>query len=137
MLKLAILDDYQNVAQDFVNLKKLSTKYQIEIFNKPFEDEEDAIEKLKDFEALFVMRERTKITEGLINNLKKRLHKRKKLNRYDNFKTTFYKKVQKGYIKISHKNKKRYILIDSNKKIAENKKIIINKLNKLLNLKND
>ena len=70
MLKLAILDDYQNVAQDFVNLKKLSTKYQIEIFNKPFEDEEDAIEKLKDFEALFVMRERTKITEGLINNLK-------------------------------------------------------------------
>ena len=70
MLKLAILDDYQNVAQDFVNLKKLSTKYQIEIFNNPFEDEEDAIEKLKDFEALFVMRERTKITESLINNLK-------------------------------------------------------------------
>ena len=70
MLKLAILDDYQNVAQDFVNLKKLSTKYQIEIFNKPFEDEEDAIEKLKNFEALFVMRERTKITESLINNLK-------------------------------------------------------------------
>ena len=70
MLKLAILDDYQNIAQDFVNLKKLSTKYQIEIFNKPFEDEEDAIEQLKDFEALFVMRERTKITEGLINNLK-------------------------------------------------------------------
>ena len=69
MLKLAILDDYQNVAQDFVNLKKLSTKYQIEIFNKPFEDEEDAIEQLKDFEALFVMRERTKITESLINNL--------------------------------------------------------------------
>ena len=70
MLKLAILDDYQNVAQDFVNIKKLSAKYQIEIFNKPFEDEEDAIEKLKDFEALFVMRERTKITESLINNLK-------------------------------------------------------------------
>ena len=70
MLKLAILDDYQNIAQDFVNLKKLSAKYQIEIFNKPFEDEEDAIEKLKDFEALFVMRERTKITESLINNLK-------------------------------------------------------------------
>ena len=70
MLKLAILDDYQNVAQDFVNIKKLSAKYQIEIFNKPFEDEEDAIEKLKNFEALFVMRERTKITESLINNLK-------------------------------------------------------------------
>ena len=46
MLKLAILDDYQNVAQDFVNLKKLSTKYQIEIFNEPFEYEDDAIEQL-------------------------------------------------------------------------------------------
>ena len=70
MLKVAILDDYQNVAQDFVNLKKLSGKYQIEIFNEPFEDEEHAIERLKDFEALLIMRERTKITGNLINNLK-------------------------------------------------------------------
>ena len=37
MLKVAILDDYQNVAQDFVDLKKLSGKYEIEIFkNKIF-----------------------------------------------------------------------------------------------------
>ena len=71
MLKVAILDDYQNVAQDFVNLKKLSGKYQIEIFNEPFENEDDAIEQLKDFDALLVMRERTKITNNLINNLKK------------------------------------------------------------------
>ena len=33
MLKVAILDDYQNIAQDFVDLKKLSGKYEIEIFN--------------------------------------------------------------------------------------------------------
>ena len=58
MLKVAILDDYQNVAQDFVDLKKLSGKYEIEIFNEPFENEEDAVEKLKDFEALLIMRER-------------------------------------------------------------------------------
>ena len=31
MLKVAILDDYQNVAQNFVDLKKLSGKFQIEI----------------------------------------------------------------------------------------------------------
>ena len=29
MLKVAILDDYQNVAQQFVDLKKLSGKFEI------------------------------------------------------------------------------------------------------------
>ena len=71
MLKVAILDDYQNVSKDFVNLKKLEGKYNVEIFNHHFENEEVAIEKLKDFEALLVMRERTKITKNLIKNLKK------------------------------------------------------------------
>jgi len=71
MLKVAILDDYQNVSQEFVDLKKLSGKYEIKVFSDPFIDENDAIEQLSDFEALLVMRERTKITENLISNLKK------------------------------------------------------------------
>ena len=71
MIKVAILDDYQNIAQDFVNLKKLSGKYEIKIFSQPFENEEEAIELLKDFEALLLMRERTKISENIISNLKK------------------------------------------------------------------
>ena len=71
MLKVAILDDYQNVSQHYVNLKKLSRKYEIKVFNEPFEDQDDAIEKLRDFEALIIMRERTAITSNLINNLKK------------------------------------------------------------------
>ena len=33
MIKVAILDDYQNVSQEFVNLKNLSGKYEIKIFN--------------------------------------------------------------------------------------------------------
>ena len=69
MLKVAILDDYQNVSQEFVDLKKLSGKYEIKVFSEPFLDENDAIEQLKEFEALLVMRERTKITSSLINNL--------------------------------------------------------------------
>ena len=32
MLKVAILDDYQNVSQEFVDLKKLSGKYEFKIF---------------------------------------------------------------------------------------------------------
>ena len=71
MLKVAILDDYQNVSQEFVDLKKLSGKYEIKVFSKPFEDENDAIEQLKEYEALLIMRERTKITSSLINALKK------------------------------------------------------------------
>ncbi len=43
MIKVAILDDYQNVAQDFVDLKKLSGKYEIKIFSEPFASEDDAM----------------------------------------------------------------------------------------------
>ena len=71
MIKVAILDDYQNVSQEFVNLKNLSGKYEIKIFNEPFLSEDDAIEQLSDFEALLIMRERTPITKKLIENLKK------------------------------------------------------------------
>ena len=71
MIKVAILDDYQNVSQEILDLKKLSAAYEIKVFNEPFNDEADAIKQLKDFEALLIMRERTKITENLINNLKK------------------------------------------------------------------
>ena len=70
MLKVAILDDYQNISQEFVDLKKLSGKYEIKVFREPFADENDAIEQLKEFEALLIMRERTKITSNLITKLK-------------------------------------------------------------------
>ena len=69
MLKVAILDDYQNVAQQFVDLEKLSGKYEFKVFSEPFVDEAHAIEQLLDFEALLIMRERTPITKNLIDNL--------------------------------------------------------------------
>ena len=71
MLKVAILDDFQNVSQEFVDLKKLSGKYDFKIFDEPFTDEADTIDQLSDFEALLVMRERTPITKNLIDNLDK------------------------------------------------------------------
>ncbi len=70
MIKIAILDDYQNVSHTFLDLKKLSGKYEIKIFNEPFKDESDTIEQLLEFEALLIMRERTPITKNLIDNLK-------------------------------------------------------------------
>ena len=61
-----------------------------------------------------------------------RLTKRKKLNRYDKFKKSFYSKVQSGFIKIAKKNSKKYMIIDSNKYIIENKLKILLKFKKLL-----
>ena len=57
--------------------------------------------------------------------------KRKNLNRYDQFKFKFYTKVQNGFLKLS-KVKKNYLIIDSNLSISHNKKIIINKVKKLI-----
>jgi D-3-phosphoglycerate dehydrogenase len=71
MLKVAILDDYQNVSQQFVDLEKLSGKYEFKIFSEPFLNEDDAIEQLSDFEALLIMRERTPMTKNLIESLPK------------------------------------------------------------------
>ena len=71
MLKVAVLDDYQNVFNQIINVKDYKSKYEFTIFNEPFQNELETIEALKGFEALFIMRERTKITKTLISNLPK------------------------------------------------------------------
>ena len=71
MLKVAILDDYQNVSQQFVDIEKLSGKYEIKIFSEPFDNEAEVLEQLADFEALLIMRERTPMTKNIIDNLTK------------------------------------------------------------------
>ena len=71
MLKVAILDDYQNVSQQFVDLEKLSGKYEFKIFSEPFIDETDTLDQLAGFEALLIMRERTPMTKNIIDNLTK------------------------------------------------------------------
>ena len=66
------------------------------------------------------------------NNMRQRLAKRKTLNRYDKFDTIFYKKVQKGFLKIVEKNPRKYMKIDSNLDIIKNKEIILNKIDDLI-----
>ena len=65
-------------------------------------------------------------------NMFKRLKLRKKLNRYDKFNYNFYKKVQKGFIKLSKINKKKYQIVDSNISINQNKDLIIKKIDELI-----
>ena len=67
-----------------------------------------------------------------LSNMKKRLRLRKKLNRYDKFNSKFYERVQNGFIKISKKNPKKYIKINSNLDIDHNENIILNKINDLI-----
>ena len=71
---------------------------------------------------------------NLVNhkNMIKRLRLRKSTNRYDNFKKNFYNKVQKGFIKLSDKNKRKYQIIDSNLDIKLNEKLVLKKIEKLI-----
>ena len=64
-------------------------------------------------------------------NMKTRFNKRNSLNKYDKFNYSFYKKVQKGFLKLS-KRKKNYLIIDSNNNIEENYQIIIKKVKRLI-----
>ena len=65
-------------------------------------------------------------------NMIKRLKLRKSLNRYDKFNVSFYSRVQKGFLELSKKKKKLYYIINSNMEIELNKRIIIDRINKLL-----
>tara|TARA_A100000164_G_scaffold372932_1_gene403045 strand:+ start:535 stop:1488 length:954 start_codon:yes stop_codon:yes gene_type:complete len=70
MLKIAILDDYQDVSKDIIDFHHLSKRFKITVFTEPFMNEKEIIEHLKDFEALLIMRERTHITKNVIIALK-------------------------------------------------------------------
>ena len=71
MIKVAVLDDYQNAFQQIVEVEKYKDKFDFKVFNEPFVDEKEAIVELEDFEALFIMRERTPMTKTLIESLPK------------------------------------------------------------------
>ncbi len=69
MLKVAVLDDYQDIFQEIVETQKYKEKYNFKVFNEPFLDEKEAIVALEEFDALFIMRERTPIKKSLITAL--------------------------------------------------------------------
>ncbi len=71
MIKVAVLDDYQNAFQQIVEVEKYKDKFDFKVFNEPFTDEKEAIVALEDFEVLFIMRERTPMNRILIEGLPK------------------------------------------------------------------
>ena len=71
MIKVAVLDDYQDAFRQIVDTEKFKDKFDFKVFNNSFVNEKEAIVELEDFETLFIMRERTPITKSLIEALPK------------------------------------------------------------------
>lgn len=67
--RLAILDDYQNVALTSADWSSLSGLVDITVFNDTIADEDALAERLADFDMLCLMRERTPITRSLLAKL--------------------------------------------------------------------
>ena len=62
MKKLAILDDYQNVAMEMADWTPLDGDVEITVFNDHLSDEDAVAGRLKDFEIVMVMRERNAVS---------------------------------------------------------------------------
>ena len=71
MIKVAVLDDYQDVFKQIVDVEIYKPKLEFTVFTEPFLNESEAILELEKFDAIFIMRERTPITKLLINELPK------------------------------------------------------------------
>ena len=71
MIKVAVLDDYQDAFRQIIDVEKYKKKFEFKIFNNPFISEKEATVELENYEALFIMRERTPMTKSLIESLPK------------------------------------------------------------------
>ena len=71
MLNVAVLDDYQNVTKKFGNWSELDGKINLKVFNKYFENSDELVKYLLDFDVLCLMRERTALSSSVIEKLPK------------------------------------------------------------------
>ena len=68
-MKVAILDDYQNVALRMADWSPVAKRAEVSVFNDHLADEDAVVERLKPFDVLCVMRERTPLTREIIARL--------------------------------------------------------------------
>lgn len=68
-MKIAILDDYQNVALSIADWSAVAKKADITVFNDHIEHTDALIERLLPFDAICVMRERTPLRRDIIERL--------------------------------------------------------------------
>ena len=67
--KIAVLDDYQNVALKMADWSALSQRAEITVFNDHVADPSALVERLMPFDVVCVMRERTPLPRNVIDRL--------------------------------------------------------------------
>jgi phosphoglycerate dehydrogenase-like enzyme len=68
-LRIAVLDDYQDVALSMADWSDLRTRATITVFNDHLADPSAVVARLQPFEVVCVMRERTPMTRAIIEGL--------------------------------------------------------------------
>ena len=69
--RIAVLDDYQNVALSLADWSVLDGRADVTVFNDHLADPEAVVERLRPFDIVCVMRERTPLTRAIIERLPK------------------------------------------------------------------
>lgn len=68
-VRVAILDDYQGVALTSADWSPLKDRVTINVFRDTLHGEDALVERLKEFEIICAMRERTKFPRSLLDRL--------------------------------------------------------------------
>ena len=71
MTRIAILDDYQGIAMQMADWDRLPDGCQVEVFHDHVADMAVLADRLRDFEIVCIMRERTPFRRDLISRLPK------------------------------------------------------------------
>lgn len=69
MTRVAVLDDYQDVARTMADWSVLPTEVEVQVFRDHLADEEALVARLHNFDIIVAMRERTPFTRRLLTRL--------------------------------------------------------------------
>ena len=68
-VRVAVLDDYQNVSMTMADWSPVTSRADVTVFTDHVADPDELIERLRPFDAVFVMRERTPLPRYVIEHL--------------------------------------------------------------------
>ena len=68
-MKIAILDDYLDVALGLTDWQQLGSDADIQVFQKPFSDAQETVSALREFGVIVAMRERTGFPAEILEQL--------------------------------------------------------------------
>ena len=69
MVRIAVLDDYQDVAAEMGDWKRLPPDARVEVFRDHLVAEDAIVDRLREFEIVVAMRERTPFPDSLLRKL--------------------------------------------------------------------